>query len=127
MTSSHRLIGVRDTDLKLFEGNMAMGAEEKGIMRRVLEKANRRFVEAVVEAPKATDDAGSIRSLIDVVKKDEVATVLAVRPTLKVRLGHALVNMRVCVHMCGFVRTSPSRSYHPYACRPRRQATSLAR
>ena len=119
---------MRDTDIKLFEGNMAMGVEEKGIMRRVLEKANRRFVEAVVEAPKATDDAGSIRSLIDVVKKDEVATVLAVRPTLKARLWTcSSQHARVCVHICGFVRTSPSRSYHPYACRPLRQATSLAR
>ena len=86
LTNSHRLIGVLHTDVELFEGDMALGTYAKGIMRRCLEHANRRFAERAVAAPKAEGEAGAMKALMDAARNEEIVTVLEVRPRLKVRL-----------------------------------------
>ena len=99
LKNSHRLVGVLHTDVKLFEGSMALGPYELGIMRRCLEKANRRFAERAVAAPKAEGEAGAMKALIDAAKDEEIVTVLEVRPRLKVRSWHSLGACCECVRM----------------------------
>ena len=94
LTNSHRLIGVLQTDVRIFEGDLALGCYELGIMRRCLEKANRRFVEGAVAAPKAEGEAGAMRALAKAVQEEEIVTVLEVRPRLKVLLWHSLGTCR---------------------------------
>ena len=126
LKTSHRLIGVLHTDIKLFEGDMSLGPYELGIMRRCLEKANRRFAERAVAAPKAEGEASAMKALIDAAKDEEIVTVLEVRPRLKVRLG---LSLGACWSMCHArcCRISPSGSYQTCACRPQKLATTSLR
>jgi hypothetical protein len=94
LTNSHRLIGVLHTDVRIFEGDLALGCYELGIMRRCLEKANRRFVEGAVAAPKAEGEAGAMKALVKAVQEEEIVTVLEVRPRLKVLPWHSLGTCR---------------------------------
>ncbi len=81
------LIGVDIADLQI--SGMGLSAGLKGMMRRVVEKANEKMVEAVraasQNAPPERTDAGAVRALVDVIKKEDVAVVVNLDEKIQVR------------------------------------------